>query len=160
MPKFGDFGGLSSAASLDYLQNLGVTMIYLQPIFPSNAYHGYQHGPGDQLSSRFGTQAQLQTLIDAAHARGIKIILDYVAYGISHTSTYYSSVSQQPRQHIRLLARVYKLAKHAIHRQCVQLVERQQCRIHPLESRNTQRSNHCHQLGRQMARSQQRWQHK
>src|SRR5437764_339971 len=55
--RFGDFGGLASAASLDYLQGLGVTMIYLQPVFPSAAYHGYQHGPGDQLNTRFGTQA-------------------------------------------------------------------------------------------------------
>lgn len=94
--RFGDFGGLSSAASLDYLQNLGVTMIYLQPIFPSNAYHGYQHGPADQLNTRFGTQAQLQTLIDSAHARGIKIILDFVAYGISHNSAYYTSAYNNP----------------------------------------------------------------
>ena len=41
--RFGDFGGLASTASLDYLQYLGVTMIYLQPIFPSAAYHAVSY---------------------------------------------------------------------------------------------------------------------
>ena len=94
--RFGDFGGLSSTASLDYLQNLGVTMIYLQPIFPSAAYHGYQHGPGDQLNTRFGTEAQFLAFVNAAHARGMKVILDYVAYGISHNTTYYTSAFSNP----------------------------------------------------------------
>lgn len=94
--RFGDFNGLASAASLDYLQYLGVTTLYLQPIFPSAAYHGYQHGPGDQLNTRFGTQAEFQGLIDAAHARGMKIVLDYVAYGISQNSVYYTSARNNP----------------------------------------------------------------
>lgn len=94
--RFGDFGGLASAESLDYLQNLGVTMIYLQPIFPSAAYHGYQHGPADQLNTRFGTEAQFLALVNAAHARGMKVILDFVAYGISHNSVYYQSARNNP----------------------------------------------------------------
>jgi len=94
--RFGDLGGIASAASLDYLQNLGVTMIYLQPIFPSAAYHGYQHGPGDQVNARFGTFANAQAMIAAAHARGIKVILDFVAYGISHNSVYYTSAYNNP----------------------------------------------------------------
>lgn len=94
--RFGDFNGLASTASLDYLQNLGVTMIYLQPIFPSAAYHGYQHGPADQLNSRFGTEAEFLAFVNAAHARGMKVILDYVAYGISHNSTYYTSAFGNP----------------------------------------------------------------
>ncbi|MBL0927647.1 MAG: alpha-glucosidase C-terminal domain-containing protein [Phycisphaerales bacterium] len=94
--RFGDFGGLASAGSLDYLQYLGVTMIYLQPIFPSAAYHGYQHGPADQLNSRFGTEAQFLAFVNAAHARGMKVILDYVAYGISQNSVYYTSAYNNP----------------------------------------------------------------
>ena len=89
--RYGDFGGLAATESLDYLQYLGVTMVYLQPIFPSAAYHGYQHGPADQLNPIFGTQAQFQTFVNAAHARGMKVILDFVAYGISHNSVYYQS---------------------------------------------------------------------
>jgi glycosidase len=94
--RFGDINGIASAASLDYLQNLGVTMIYLQPIFPSAAYHGYQHGPADQINTRFGTQANVESLINAAHARGIKVILDYVGYGVSRNSVYYTSAYNNP----------------------------------------------------------------
>ena len=89
--RVGDFGGLAATESLDYLQYLGVTMIYLQPIFPSAAYHGYQHGPADLLNSRFGTEAEFLAFVSAAHARGIKVILDFVAYGISQNSAYFSS---------------------------------------------------------------------
>ncbi|NBX25938.1 MAG: hypothetical protein EBQ99_07815 [Planctomycetes bacterium] len=94
--RYGDFGGLAATESLDYLQYLGVTMVYLQPIFPSPAYHGYQHGPADQLNPIFGTQAQFQAFVNAAHARGMKVILDFVAYGISHNSPYYQSAFGNP----------------------------------------------------------------
>ena len=95
--RFGDFGGLAATESLDYLQYLGVTMVYLQPIFPSAAYHGYQHGVPDTMNSRFGTEAQFLAFVNAAHARGIKVILDFVAYGVSHNSPYYQSAFQNPQ---------------------------------------------------------------
>lgn len=94
--RFGDFGGLAAAESLDYLQYLGVTMVYLQPIFPSAAYHGYQHGVPDTMNPRFGTEAQFLAFVSAAHARGIKVILDFVAYGVSHNSPYFQSALQNP----------------------------------------------------------------
>ncbi|MCE2882113.1 MAG: alpha-glucosidase C-terminal domain-containing protein [Planctomycetaceae bacterium] len=94
--RFGDFGGLSSAESLDYLSYLGVTMVYLQPVFPSNAYHGYQHGVPDTLNPAFGTEAQYLAFVQAAHARGIKVIMDFVAYGVSHNSPYFQSAWQNP----------------------------------------------------------------
>ncbi len=94
--RFGDFGGLASTASLDYLQYLGVTMIYLQPIFPSAAYHGYQHGPADSLNSRFGTELEFLAFVNAAHARGMKVILDFVAYGISQNSLWFQSAFGNP----------------------------------------------------------------
>src|SRR6266850_1980690 len=59
--RYGDFGGLS--ASLDYLQQLGITAIYINPIFPSAAYHGYQHGDASQLNSWFGTQADFLAFV-------------------------------------------------------------------------------------------------
>ncbi len=94
--RFGDFGGLAATESLDYLQYLGVTMVYLQPIFPSPAYHGYQHGPANTLNPNFGSEAQFLAFVNAAHARGIKVILDFVAYGISHASTFYQSAYGNP----------------------------------------------------------------
>lgn len=92
--RFGDFGGLT--ASLDYLQYLGITSVYLQPIFPSAAYHGYHHGAADALNPWFGSEAAFLAFVNAAHARGIKVILDFVAYGISQNSTYYTSARNNP----------------------------------------------------------------
>lgn len=92
--RFGDFGGMT--ASLDYLQTLGVTAVWMNPIFPSAAYHGYQHGDASQINTRFGTEPQFLAFVNAAHARGIKVYLDYVAYGISQNSTWYQSARNNP----------------------------------------------------------------
>ncbi|MBL8875826.1 MAG: hypothetical protein JNM86_08535 [Phycisphaerae bacterium] len=92
--RFGDFNGMT--ASLDYLQSLGVTGVWMNPIFPSAAYHGYQHGDASQINSRFGTEGQFLAFINAAHARGIKVYLDFVAYGISHNSIWYNSARNNP----------------------------------------------------------------
>jgi len=92
--RYGDFNGMT--ASLDYLQSLGVTAVWMNPIFPSAAYHGYQHGAGDTLDSKFGTQAQFLAFVSAAHAKGIKVYLDFVAYGISQNSIWYQSARNNP----------------------------------------------------------------
>jgi glycosidase len=87
--RFGDFNGMT--ASLDYLESLGVTMVWMTPIFPSPAYHGYQHGRADQLNPWFGTEPQFLNFVNQAHARGIKVFIDNVVYGISHTSEWHQS---------------------------------------------------------------------
>lgn len=92
--RFGDFGGMT--ASLDYLESLGVTAVWLNPIFPSPAYHGYQHGPADQINAWFGSEAQFLAFVEAAHGRGIKVFLDFVVYGISHNSTWYQGAWNNP----------------------------------------------------------------
>lgn len=92
--RFGDFGGMT--ASLDYLKTLGVTAVWMNPIFPSPAYHGYQHGAADQLNPWFGTEADLVAFLEAAHARGIKIFVDFVAYGISHDSIWFQDAHGNP----------------------------------------------------------------
>lgn len=89
--RFGDFNGL--AAGLPYLNGLGVTAVWLNPIHPSPAYHGYQHGPIDQVNARFGTEAQFLNFVNQAHATGgpgsgIKIFIDAVCYGVSSNSAY------------------------------------------------------------------------
>jgi len=92
--RFGDFAGM--AASLDYLEDLGVTAVWMNPIFPSPAYHGYQHGPGDQLNSWFGTEPEFLAFVNAAHARGIKVFVDFVVYGISQNSTWFLNAYNNP----------------------------------------------------------------
>lgn len=92
--RFGDFGGMT--ASLPYLQGLGVTAVWMNPIFGSPAYHGYQHMPANVVNPWFGTEAQFLAFVSAAHADSIKVLLDLVAYHVSQNSTYYTSSHNNP----------------------------------------------------------------
>jgi alpha-amylase len=92
--RFGDFGGMTAA--LDYLEDLGITAVWMTPIFTSPAYHGYQHGSGLVVNSRFGTEAEFWSFVSAAHARGIKVYIDFVVYGISHSTVWYQSAYGNP----------------------------------------------------------------
>jgi alpha-glucosidase len=78
----GDLRGL--LGRLDYFTWLGVDALWLSPIFPSPmADFGYDVADYTDVDPLFGTLADLDALIDAAHARGLRVILDFVP---SHTS--------------------------------------------------------------------------
>ncbi len=88
----GDLEGLT--ARLDYLQSLGVTALWIAPPFvnkpvqgppgqESAAYHGYWITDFTRIDPHFGTNDDFRALVDAAHARGIKVYLDIV---INHTA--------------------------------------------------------------------------
>lgn len=73
----GDLPGIT--ARLDYLQWLGVDAVWLSPIFPSPmADFGYDVSDYTGIDPLFGTMEDFDTLVSAAHERGLKIILDYV----------------------------------------------------------------------------------
>ena len=76
----GDFKGIEK--HLDYLDDLGVTALWLSPSHPTDSYHGYDVNDYMSLNPLFGTEADFQSLIDAAHAKGIKIYMDFV---LNHT---------------------------------------------------------------------------
>src|SRR5580765_3299260 len=67
--RFGDFGGMS--ASLPYLRSLGVSALWMTPIFTSPAYHGYQHMPANVVNPWFGTEAQFLSFVGTAHADSV-----------------------------------------------------------------------------------------
>lgn len=78
----GDIKGITS--KLDYLKNLGITMIWICPIFKSPMDdNGYDISDYFDISEEFGTMYDLRELIDKAKEKNIKIILDLV---INHTS--------------------------------------------------------------------------
>lgn len=84
----GDFNGIT--AKLDYLNDgkpggddLGVDFIWLTPIFKSGSFHGYDVKDYYTLEPKLGTMEDFQRLLDEAHKRGIKIIMDFV---INHCS--------------------------------------------------------------------------
>lgn len=88
----GDFNGITEM--LDYLNDgdpatttdLGITGIWLMPIFPSPSYHGYDVTDYLAVNPQYGTLDDFKRLLDEAHKRGIHIIIDFV---INHTSTYH-----------------------------------------------------------------------
>ena len=67
---------------LDYLQNLGITTIWVGPIFKQrvrvDSYHGYGIQDFLDVDPRFGSRRDLIDLVSAAHAKGIRIILDII----------------------------------------------------------------------------------
>ncbi len=80
----GDFQGLTQ--KLDYLNDgdpqtdtdLGITGIWLMPIQDSPSYHGYDGTDYRSINPDYGTMADFEAFLAAAHARGIKVIIDYV----------------------------------------------------------------------------------
>ena len=78
----GDLNGITE--KLDYLKNLGITLIWVCPIFKSPMDdNGYDISDYYDVNPEFGTKEDLERLIKEAEKRGIKIILDLV---INHTS--------------------------------------------------------------------------
>lgn len=77
----GDLKGVT--ARLDYLESLGVDGIWLMPINPSPSYHGYDVTDYRRINPQYGTLADFHQLMDAAHERGIRVIMDLV---VNHTS--------------------------------------------------------------------------
>ncbi len=81
----GFFGGTLRGVleKLDYIQSLGANCIWLSPVFESPTHHGYNPSDYYQVAKRYGTNQTLRDLIGAAHARNMRVLLDFVA---NHTS--------------------------------------------------------------------------
>lgn len=78
----GDLRGIIE--KLDYVEDLGFETIWISPVYPSPlADHGYDITDYDGVAPDYGTMADLDELIEQAHRRGIKVLLDMV---LSHTS--------------------------------------------------------------------------
>jgi glycosidase len=94
----GDLAGLRQ--NLDEIADLGATAIWITPVvrniegfvtgagFPDWGYHGYWADDFYSLDPRFGTEAELKALVDEAHARGLKVLLDVVYNHAGYDSSY------------------------------------------------------------------------
>ena len=78
---YGDIKGITS--KLDYLDDLGIDVLWLTPIQESNSYHGYDVTDYYKIDQRFGTLKDYQELLYKAHQKGMKVLMDMV---INHTS--------------------------------------------------------------------------
>ncbi|WP_439642373.1 alpha-amylase family glycosyl hydrolase [Gemmatimonas sp.] len=102
----GDLAGVRK--QLPYLKQLGITAIWMNPIYdnndgvdtlevydkqPTTGYHGYGATDLYGVDEHLGTIQEFKTLVDEAHAQGIKVILDMVA---NHTGPYHPWVKDAP----------------------------------------------------------------
>lgn len=86
----GDFNGLTQ--KLDYLNDgnpntntdLGIGLVWLMPINASPSDHGYDVTDYKKVNPTYGTMNDFKAMLDSAHNRGIKVIMDFV---INHTSS-------------------------------------------------------------------------
>ena len=88
----GDLKGLTER--LDYIQGLGVTAIWVGPVFANKpvqgkpgeetaGYHGYWITDFTRIDPHFGTDEEFKAFVDAAHARGMKVYMDIIT---NHTA--------------------------------------------------------------------------
>jgi glycosidase len=70
--------------ALPYLSELGVTCLWLSPVFPSPTHHGYDATDYFDVEPRLGSRVDLVELFEAAHARGMRVLLDFVANHVSN----------------------------------------------------------------------------
>ncbi|MGM0843585.1 MAG: pullulanase [Bacillota bacterium] len=109
----GDFKGITQ--KLDYLDELGINTIWINPVVdninydvryaddpetPYYAYHGYWAENFGELNSHYGSMADFHELIDEAHSRGIKIMVDVVlnhtGYGLKESDSGTTGVPNFP----------------------------------------------------------------
>ncbi|MBE6977518.1 MAG: glycoside hydrolase family 13 protein [Ruminococcaceae bacterium] len=90
----GNFKGITE--KMDYLASLGVTILYLNPISKSFSSHRYDTGDYKTPDPMLGTEADFSELCRAAHARGIKVVLDGVYSHTGSNSLYFNRAATFP----------------------------------------------------------------
>ena len=84
----GNFRGITE--KMDYIASLGTTILYLNPISKSFSSHRYDTGDYKTPDPMLGTEEDFTSLCNAAHARGIKVILDGVYSHTGSNSLYFN----------------------------------------------------------------------
>ena len=91
----GNIAGI--AGHLGYIDSLGVTAIWLCPVLendmPGGSYHGYATTDYYRIDPRFGTNEQYKALIDSAHNRGLKVVMDMI---FNHTGSNHPWMRNMP----------------------------------------------------------------
>ena len=91
----GDLKGVTQ--KLGYLQELGVTALYLTPVFSSPSNHKYDTVDYYRVDEMFGSAADLKELVQRAHERGMKVVLDAVFNHCSMLCAQFQDVLQKGR---------------------------------------------------------------
>lgn len=94
----GDFNGVTSR--LDYLGSVGVETLWLMPVFPAFGPAGYDVTDFTQLRDDYGTASDLQALVEAAHARGMRVILDLPLNHVHATHPWFVDLDAHPERFV------------------------------------------------------------
>jgi alpha-amylase len=107
----GDMAGVIEKMNEGYFDSLGITALWLTPWFEqihgctdegtgvTYGYHGYWTRDWTSLDPNFGTEAELEALVETAHSRGIRIIMDVI---INHTGPVTEQDPAWPPEWVRL----------------------------------------------------------
>ena len=95
----GDFKGIQN--KLDYLDKLGVTALWLSPAHPTSSYHAYDVDDYYAVNPLYGSEADFKALIDAAHAKGIAIYMDYVLNHSGRNNAWFQEALADPSSKYR-----------------------------------------------------------
>lgn len=91
----GDIAGMIS--HLDYLDTLGVTAIWVNPVLtndmPGGSYHGYATTDYYSVDPRFGSNSDWKAFVDSAHCRGMKVVMDMI---FNHCGSEHPWVGDRP----------------------------------------------------------------
>ncbi len=88
-------------ASLDYLDDLGVTCIWISPIGPAPSYHNYDATDYFSVDPGYGTVDDIRELSRKAHDRGIRLILDFVPSHFSRDHEFFVDATTNPNSKYR-----------------------------------------------------------
>jgi cyclomaltodextrinase len=81
---------------LDYIADLGITCLWLSPIFPSPSHHGYDATDLCHIEPRMGGDEALRALVTEAHERGIRVLLDLVCNHVSNRHPIFQDAHAMP----------------------------------------------------------------
>jgi glycosidase len=90
----GDLRGIIDR--LDYLVELGVDVIWLMPIYPSPSVHGYDVTDYFSVNPEYGTVEDLMALVEAAHDRDLRLLLDFVPSHLSDQHPFFQDAYENP----------------------------------------------------------------
>lgn len=91
----GDIQGIRS--NLDYLSDLGVTIIYLNPIFQAKSNHKYDAADFMRVDPHFGTNEGFREFVDECHASGIRVVIDLAINHTGHTFWAFTDAREKGR---------------------------------------------------------------
>ena len=90
----GDLDGI--VEHLDHLEALGVDTLYLTPVFPGESNHRYNASTFDEVDPLLGGDAAYRRLVDAAHARGLRVLGDLTSNHTGDTHEWFLRARDEP----------------------------------------------------------------